>query len=134
DRVHELSYGNRMRQDHEMARRINALVETIDELAAKIPPDDVSEWLEARLDEARRYKIIDAIVNIDMQDPTVALVPAEQKPAGDRDGVHDFSVASVRRRRQDGYKFARAVLEPAFENRWRKPAAASPIVAAAVGS
>jgi len=134
DRVHELSYGNRMRQDHDMARRINALVETIEELVAKIPPDDVSDWLEARLHEARRYKIIDAIVNIDMQDPTVTLIPGEQNPADDADGIRDFSVASVTRRRQDGYKFARAVLEPAFENRWRKPVPASPTVAAAVGS
>ena len=36
DRMHELSYGNRIRQDHDSARRINALLETIDELAAKV--------------------------------------------------------------------------------------------------
>ncbi|MGZ3296777.1 MAG: patatin-like phospholipase family protein, partial [Xanthobacteraceae bacterium] len=60
DRLHELSFGNRLRQDHDTARRINALVETIEELAAKVAPDDRSEWLNARLDEARRYKIIDA--------------------------------------------------------------------------
>ena len=34
DRMHELSFGNRLRQDHDTARRINALVETIDDLAA----------------------------------------------------------------------------------------------------
>ena len=121
DRMHELSYGNRMRQDHDTARRINALVETIEELASKVPPDDVSDWLSARLDEARRYKIVDTIVNIDMQDPAVTLLPPEQNPADDRDGIRDFSVASVNRRRQDGYRFARAVLEPAFENRWHMP-------------
>jgi NTE family protein len=100
---------------------INALVETIEDLASKVPPDDVSDWLSARLEEARRYKIIDAIVNIDMQDPAVTLLPSEQNPADDRDGIRDFSVASVNRRRKDGYKFARAVLEPAFENRWHMP-------------
>src|SRR6266545_1736116 len=106
DRMHELSYGNRMRQDHDSARRINALVETIDELAAKVAPDDRSDWLNARLDEARRYKVIDCIVNIDMQDPAVTLVPSAQAPADDKDGMRDFSAETVRRRRRDGFKFA----------------------------
>ena len=78
DRMHELSYGNRLRQDHDTARRINALVETIDDLAALVAPNPLDDRLQARLDEARRYKIIDAIVNIDMQDPAVTLVPAAQ--------------------------------------------------------
>jgi predicted acylesterase/phospholipase RssA len=118
DRLHELSFGNRLRQDHDTARRINALVETIEELAAKVAPDDRSEWLNARLDEARRYKIIDAIVNIDMQDPAATLVPSAQNPADDKDGMRDFSPETVRRRRRDGFKFAQDILRPAFENRW----------------
>lgn len=119
DRMHELSYGNRIRQDHDSARRINALVETIDELAAKVAPDDRSDWLNARLDEARRYKVIDCIVNIDMQDPAATLVPSAQSPADDKDGMRDFSPETVRRRRRDGFRFAQDVLRPAFENRWR---------------
>jgi predicted acylesterase/phospholipase RssA len=119
DRLHELSFGNRLRQDHDTARRVNALVETIDELAAKVAPDDRSDWLSARLDEARRYKIIDAIVNIDMQDPAATLVPAAQNPADDKDGMRDFSPDTVRRRRRDGFRFAYDILRPAFENRWR---------------
>ena len=118
DRLHELSFGNRLRQDHDTARRINALVETIEELAAKVAPDDRSDWLNARLDEARRYKIIDAIVNIDMQDPAATLVPSAQNPADDKDGMRDFSPDTVRRRRRDGFKFAQDILRPAFENRW----------------
>ena len=122
DRLHELSFGNRLRQDHDMARRINALVETIDELATKVAPDDRSDWLNARLDEAGRYKIIDAIVNIDMQDPAATLVPSAQNPADDKDGMRDFSPDTVRRRRRDGFKFAHDLLRPAFENRWREVA------------
>jgi NTE family protein len=118
DRMHELSFGNRTRQDHDMARRVNALVETIDALAEKVAPDDRSDWLEARLDEARRYKIIDSIVNIDMQDPSVTLVPSAETPADDKDGMRDFSADTVHRRRRDGHKFAQAILRPAFENRW----------------
>ena len=117
--MHELSFGNRMRQDHDMARRINALVETIDVLAEKVAPDDRSDWLNARLDEARRYKVIDAIVNIDMQDPGATLVPSAQNPADDKDGMRDFSPETVLRRRRDGFKFAHDILLPAFEERWR---------------
>jgi NTE family protein len=119
DRMHELSFGNRMRQDHDAARRINALVETIDALAEKIAPDDRSDWLNARLDEARRYKIIDAIVNVDMQDPGATRVPSAQNPADDKDGMRDFSPDTVHRRRRDGYKFAQGKLRAAFESRWQ---------------
>jgi NTE family protein len=120
DRMRELSFGNRMRQDHDAARRINALVETIDALAEKIAPDDRSDWLNAPLDEARRYKIIDAIVNVDMQDPGATLVPSAQNPADDKDGMRDFSPDTVHRRRRDGYKFAQSKLRAAFESRWQK--------------
>jgi NTE family protein len=119
DRMHELSFGNRLRQDHDTARRINALVETIDDLAALVPPGSLDERLQARLDEARRFKIIDAIVNIDMQDPAATLIPAAQHPADDKDGMRDFSPETVGRRRRDGFKFAHDILRPAFENRWR---------------
>ena len=37
DRVHELAFGNRTRQDGAVARRINALVETVEELATLVP-------------------------------------------------------------------------------------------------
>jgi NTE family protein len=121
DRMHELGYGNRMRQDHASARRINALVETIEDLAALVPPGAVDERMHARLDEARRYKVLDAIVNIDMQDPAVTLVPAAQASADDKDGMRDFSPETVRRRRRDGFKFAQDILLPAFENLWQAP-------------
>ena len=124
--MHELSFGNRMRQDHDTARRINALVETIDALAEKIAPDDRSDWLEARLDEARRYKIIDSIVNIDMQDPAVTLVLSAQSSADDKDGMRDFSPDTVHRRRRDGYKFAQDILQPAFERRWQSESRSAP--------
>jgi len=121
DRMHELSYGNRLRQDHDTARRINALVETIEDLAALVPSGALDEQTHARLDEARRYKVIDAIINIDLQDPTVTLVPAAQRSADDKDGMRDFSPDTVRRRRRDGFQFAQDILRPAFENLWRSP-------------
>ena len=80
------------------------------EVASKVPPDDRNDWLNARLDEARRYKIIDAMVNIDMQDPTATLVPAAQYPADDKNGMRDFSPNTVRRRRRDAFRFAQDIL------------------------
>ena len=49
DRLHELSFGNRLRQDHDTARRVNALVETIDDLVALVPPAALDERLQATL-------------------------------------------------------------------------------------
>src|SRR5262249_30744492 len=128
DRLHELSFGNRLRQDGAMARRGNALVETVEELAARGAPDERGDWLNARIDEARRYKVLDAIVNIDMQDPSATPVPARQKATDDADGMRDFSPETVDRRRRDGFKFAQDILRPAFEDLWRAPALA-PIAA-----
>ena len=65
--------------------------------------------------------MIDCIVNIDMQDPAVTLVPSAQSPADDKDGMRDFSPDTVHRRRRDGFRFAEDVLRPAFENLWRSP-------------
>ena len=128
DRMHELRYGSRMRQDHDTARRINALVETVEDLAALVAPEALDDRLRARLDEARRYKVVDAIVNVDFQDPAVTLVPAAQTAADDKDGMRDFSPDTVHRRRRDGFRFAEDVLRPAFENLWRTPDEESAVI------
>jgi hypothetical protein len=98
---------------------LNALLELRGELATKIAPDDRSDWLSARLHEARRYKVIDAIVNIDMQDPGATLVRAAQNPADDKDGMRDLSPETACRRRRDGFRFGQDILRPAFEYRWQ---------------
>ena len=97
---------------------LNVLLELTGELATKIAPDDCSDWLSALLHEARRYKIIDAIINIDMQDPAATLVPAAQNPADDKDGLCDFSPETVHRRR-DGFRLAQDILRSTFENHWQ---------------
>ena len=132
DRLHELQLGNRMREDPETARRINALVETIEEFAKLHPPKDA--WLQARLEEARRYKVIDAITQIDFQDPSDGPVPAVQDPSDDVDGLRDFSPPTVARRRHAGYDFARRKLLPLFANHGLAAPAAVAAVSAPVGS
>jgi NTE family protein len=114
DRVHELQLGNRTRQDNDVARRINALVETIDELAARVPAESLDPWLRARLEEANRYKVLDTITEIDMQDTGGGEGPVRQDSSDDVYGLRDFSPLTVARRRADGYALARRKLLPVF--------------------
>ena len=120
DRVQELRYGNRLRQDNSVARRINALVETIDEMVKVTGYDGLDPWLQARIDEARRYTVLDAIVNIDMQDADDADQPRAQAEFDGEYGFRDFSLDTIKARRERGYDVAIKKLVPAFENRWRK--------------
>ncbi|MFL5198597.1 MAG: patatin-like phospholipase family protein [Microvirga sp.] len=117
DRVHELSFGNRLRQDHDSANRVNDLIGTICELAALVPEGKISGELKARVERANRFKRIE-ILDLDMQDPEHSPLPgrqeAEQDPADDQDGLRDFSPATVERRRAHGYEFARRQLGPWF--------------------
>jgi hypothetical protein len=116
------------------AYECGALLELINYFAVKIAPDDRSDWLNARFDEARPYKVIDAIVNIDMQDPAVTLIAAAQNPADDKDGMRDFSPETVRDRHWYGFRFANDILQPTFENRWHALDAQPPEAATAPGS
>ena len=118
DRHKNYTVNNNVTATHNL---LNALVETVEDLAALVAPDAIDDRLRARLDEARRYKVVDAIVNVDFQDPAVTLVPAAQAAADDKDGMRDFSPDTVHRRRRDGFRFAEDVLRPAFENLWRTP-------------
>jgi predicted acylesterase/phospholipase RssA len=111
DRMHELSFGNHLRQDRRSAERINDLIGTIEELAALVPSGAVSEELQRRVDRARRCKEI-KIVDIDVQG--TGEVPGDQHASDDHLGLRDFSRATVRRRRDEGYRIARTCLSPIF--------------------
>lgn len=114
DRMHELSFGNHMRQDRRAAERINDLIETIEQLAERVPPEAIGPDLKLRIDRARRCKSI-RIVDIDVQgvrEPGDA--PAAQHPTDGQFGLRDFSRDTVRRRRDEGYRIARTCLSPIF--------------------
>ena len=114
DRMHELSFGNHMRQDRRSAERINDFIETIEQLTALVPPDAIGSDLQLRIDRARRCKSI-RIVDIDVQGvhgPGEA--PGEQHDTDGQFGLRDFSHATVRRRRDEGYLIARTCLSPIF--------------------
>jgi NTE family protein len=111
DRLHELSFGNRIRQDRETAKRVNDFVRTIDELATLVPSEAVTGDLSARVAWARTFKTIN-VVNIDMQNPSGT--PQPEDVTDDEFGLRDFSTATVRRRRETGYRLARECLTPVF--------------------
>jgi predicted acylesterase/phospholipase RssA len=114
DRMHELSFGNHMRQDRRAAERINDLIETIEQLAAVAPSGAIGSELQRRIDRARRLKSV-RIVDIDVQGTAAAggtLV--DQHASDDRFGLRDFSRETVHRRREEGYRIARTCLSPVF--------------------
>jgi NTE family protein len=115
DRVHELSFGNRLRQDHDSATRVNDLIGTICELAALVPKGKINSDLRRRVDRANRFKVV-KVLDLDMQDPSHAPLPGRQDVADDQDGLRDFSPATVERRRAHGYEFAMGQLRPFFES------------------
>lgn len=114
DRMHELSFGNHMRQDRRAAERINDLIETIEQLADRVPPGVIGRELQQRIDRARLCKSI-RIVDIDVQGgPDVGGTPGEQHHSDGQFGLRDFSRETVRRRRDEGYRIARTCLSPIF--------------------
>lgn len=114
DRVQEMRYGNRIRQDRATAERINRLVATIDDLAALVPDLASRTDLAARVERARRYKIISRIVDVDFHDDAGDDAPAPQDRGDGAGGGRDFSAATVARRRDVGYVRGKARLEAAF--------------------
>ena len=122
DRLEELRYGNRLRQDRQNAHTVNELVQTIEELAALVPAGSMDQQLEARVFGASRYKVLDAITDIDLADP-VLMSKAGLSPHSDKSGsFRDFSAAGIERRHDDGYKIAKLKLQELFETRGLLPA------------
>ncbi|MFL5170971.1 MAG: hypothetical protein ACJ8CX_09965, partial [Microvirga sp.] len=112
DRVHELSYGNRLRQDRESAKRVNDMVATIEALAALVPAGSLTGDLKPRVDRALQFKVI-KVVDIDMQDPSDS-DPTPQDSADDEYGLRDFSPPTIERRRERGHALGVKRLTPFF--------------------
>jgi NTE family protein len=120
DRVHELSFGNRLRQDRASASRINKLLRAVEGLA-KIADDEKlarDKALQEDVKDALRYKIAKT-VEIDLQQPGGA-----QAPEDDQSGLRDFSPATIGHRREHGKKIAHDEIEKALIEDELLPAAA----------
>ncbi len=118
DRVHELSYGNRLRQDGESAHRVNEMVRTIDLLATELGDDKLEEMplLKECVDKARRYKIAQ-IVDVDFQ----VNADGTEDQTDDSHGLRDFTPTTIESRRCRGSERAIAALKPAFEDFLKAP-------------
>jgi len=117
DRLAELRYGNRLRQDGETAQTINELVKTIGLLAAHVPGTERDGELQQRIDAAARFKILEAITDIDLADPELMAEAGLPLASDDSGGFRDFSSATIQRRHDAGHKLAQLKLRKLFEAR-----------------
>jgi NTE family protein len=108
DRLAELRYGNRLRQ-------------TIDELAALVPAGSMDQQLEARVFGAGRFKVLDAITDIDLADPDLMTEAGLSQRSDEPGGFRDFSRTGIERRREAGYRIAQLKLQELFETRGLLP-------------
>jgi NTE family protein len=95
ERVDQLRFGNRLRQDASVARQFNKLLKAIRE-TPDLPPN-----LQNILKD---YKIVDP----------VEISLGEEDSLGDPYGFRDFSQQGIERRRARGYDAARAALKQYF--------------------
>ena len=114
DRLAELRYGNRARQDSHHAETVNGLVRTIERLATLVPEGSFDERLARDVARARQFKVLESITDIDLADPLLmaeAGLPTGSEQSG---GFRDFSAAAIQRRHDAGYKLARLKLTKLF--------------------
>jgi hypothetical protein len=128
--MHELSYGNRVRQDSASAKRINNLLKLINELekAAKGGGVTLDSDLAQRVSDARGYKIAKT-VEIDLQTPGKG-----QARPDDEAGLRDFSPGTIAERRKHGHERAAKKLNEALANDRAKLARKSAAAIAPRGS
>ena len=122
DRLAELRYGNRIRQDRQNAHTVNELLQTIEELAALVPAGSMDQHLEARVFGASRFKVLDAITDIDLADPVLMKEAGLSPDSQESGGFRDFSKTGIERRRDAGYRIAQLKLQELFETRGLLPA------------
>ena len=100
DRVNQLRFGNRLRQDKSTADQFNELIDTI-EAIARLVPGGLPAELQAK---ANKYKRVE----------TLEISFAGDAGYEDQNGFRDFSQDGVERRRAAGYKITRETLRRVF--------------------
>jgi NTE family protein len=122
DRLDELRYGNRIRQDRENAHTMNELLQTIGELTAVVPEGSLDQQLEARVfGAAERFKVLSAITDIDLADPDLMAEAGFPLSSDESGAFRDFSAAGIKRRHDIGYKLAQLKLQTLFKERGLLP-------------
>jgi NTE family protein len=105
ERLDELRFGNRLRQDSSTARQINTLISTIELLVALVPKPLPDELLE-KVNKASAYKLVEPI-EISLTSDAVS------KNAY---SFRDFSREGILARRDAGRTIALSALRPAFNS------------------
>jgi NTE family protein len=103
ERVDQLRFGNRLRQDTKTAKRINDLITTIDELA-KLIDGNLPPGIAAGVRKARAYKYVKMV--------EISLEPSSE--GSGEYGFRDFSREGIERRRTAGRAMALAKLRTEF--------------------
>jgi predicted acylesterase/phospholipase RssA len=104
ERVQELSYGNRLRQDQATAKRVNQFVRTIEQLyaAAKEANATLDPEIEQQVQKVKQFKIAKT-VEIELRGGGIG---------EDSNAARDFSPETVARRRDIGRSRAMQSLRP----------------------
>jgi NTE family protein len=105
ERLDQLRFGNRLRQDASTARQMNALIATIQDLAALLP-GPLPEELQKRVDKANAYKLV-KLIGISLTADAVS---------DDPNSFRDFSREGILARRDAGRRIALAALAPTFHS------------------
>jgi NTE family protein len=100
DRVNQLRFGNRLRQDKSTADQFNELIDTIESISRLVPGGLPAE-LAAK---ANKYKRVE----------TVEISFSGDAGYEDQNGFRDFSHDGVERRRATGYKITRETMRKVF--------------------
>ncbi|MBR0847808.1 patatin-like phospholipase family protein [Bradyrhizobium diazoefficiens] len=122
DRLSELRYGNRLRQDGANAAVINELLQTIEALSAAVPEAARTPDLDRQVTRAQRFKTLGAITNIDLADSGLVKAAGLSEEGEDSGAFRDFSASGIERRRRAGYQLAQVKLDDVFKTRGLLPA------------
>jgi NTE family protein len=103
ERLDQLRFGNRLRQDSSTARQMNALIATIQELATLVSAP-LPELLKKSVDKAKSYKLV-KLVEMSLPADTVT---------DDPNSFRDFSRTGIIVRRDAGRRIALSALHDTF--------------------
>jgi NTE family protein len=103
ERLDQLRFGNRLRQDSSTARQMNALISTIQDLVALFP-QPLPDELQKKVDQASAYKLV-KLIDVSLTADAVS---------DDPNSFRDFSREGIVARRDAGRRIALAALRGAF--------------------
>jgi NTE family protein len=104
ERLDQLRFGNRLRQDSSTARQMNALIATIQDLSALLS-GPLPEDLQKRVDKANAYKLV-KLIEISLTADAVS---------DDPNSFRDFSREGIVARRDAGRRIALSALRTTFQ-------------------